>query len=38
MITSWFVLDERITWIAILGAVMIVLGMYWVEYNRRKDI
>lgn len=36
MIVSWYVLNECITWIAILGAVMVLSGMYMAEYFRRK--
>ena len=34
LITSWLVLDERITWIALLGATLILVGVYLVEKRR----
>lgn len=34
MVTSWLVLDEKITWIAILGAILVLTGMYYIEQNR----
>lgn len=36
MVTSWLVLSERITPIAIVGAVMVLAGMYWAEKFRKK--
>lgn len=36
MVTSWLVLGERITPIAIVGAVMVLAGMYWAEKFRKK--
>ena len=34
IVASWLVLDERITWIAILGAILVLTGMYYIEQNR----
>ena len=34
IVTSWIVLDEKITWIAILGAILVLTGMYYIEQNR----
>lgn len=36
MIASWLVLDERITPIAIVGAVLVLAGMYWAERFRNR--
>ena len=36
MIASWLVLDERITPIAIVGAVLVLAGMYWAEKFRNR--
>ena len=35
MIASWAVLDEEITWIALLGAAMVLLGMYSAEKYKK---
>ncbi len=37
MIASWIVLDEKITPIAMLGAVLVLAGMYWAERFRKKQ-
>ncbi len=37
MVTSWLVLDEKITWIAILGATLVLTGMYRMEQKREKQ-
>ncbi len=34
IVASWLVLDENITWIAILGAILVLTGMYYIEQNR----
>jgi drug/metabolite transporter (DMT)-like permease len=34
IVTSWLVLDEKITWIAILGATMVLVGMHRMEQKR----
>ena len=34
IITSWLVLDEKITWMAILGAILVLAGMYYMEQKR----
>lgn len=31
IITSWLVLDEKITWMAILGAILVLVGMHRME-------
>ena len=36
MLTSVIVLGERVTWIAILGAVLILGGLYFIDKNRSK--
>ena len=35
MVCSWMVLDERITWMALLGAALVLLGMFVAEKNKR---
>jgi drug/metabolite transporter (DMT)-like permease len=35
MIASWAVLDEEITWMALLGAAMVLLGMYSAEKYKK---
>lgn len=35
MVCSWIVLDERITWMALLGAALVLLGMFVAEKNKR---
>lgn len=35
MVCSWMVLDERITWMALLGAALVLLGMFIAEKNKR---
>ena len=34
IVTSWIVLDEKITWMAILGAILVLAGMYYMEQKR----
>lgn len=34
MITSVLVLSERVTWVAVLGAVLILGGLYYIDKNR----
>ena len=34
IVTSWLVLDEKITWIAILGAALVLAGMYCMEQKK----
>ena len=34
MVCSWMVLDERITWMALLGAALVLLGMFVAEKNK----
>lgn len=34
IITSWLVLDEKITWMAILGAILVLAGMHRMEQKR----
>ena len=34
MITSVLVLGERVTWVAVLGAVLILGGLYYIDKNR----
>ena len=36
MIASWLVLEERITPIAVVGAVLVLAGMYWAERFRNR--
>jgi drug/metabolite transporter (DMT)-like permease len=36
MAASWLVLDECITWIALLGACLVLVGMYCAERCRTK--
>lgn len=36
MVTSWAVLDEHITPIAMVGAVLVLAGMYWAEKFRNR--
>ena len=35
MVCSWMVLDERITWMALLGAALVLFGMFIAEKNKR---
>ena len=35
MITSVLVLGERVTWVAVLGAVLILGGLYYIDKNRK---
>ena len=34
IVTSWIVLDEKITWMAILGAILVLAGMYYMEQKK----
>ena len=35
MVASWMVLDEQITWMALLGAAMVLIGMYSAEKYKK---
>ena len=38
MLTSVIVLGERVTWVAILGAMLILGGLIYIDKNRKKGV